>query len=241
MPTDTEATDKKDQVPQTDVVDKSKKEEKKLHENVEIEKEKDKKDFQENFKKEKLDELKTIDEVEKAVEKYWKITDTYWLETVMWWLPWWDIVSSAFSTFYLLHQSWKLPKWKWLKLWDKIKIFWLEFVDVAGEWIGKIWGNVVWWAVWTAIWTIIWSPIPIIWNIIWWVAWWITWYKVWWELWKGIFDYFFKANKRSAEIFKKHCEKLRQEANNQNIEKTEYQKMLDNESKIEKKFQSNQA
>jgi hypothetical protein len=70
MPTDQEEINKKNQSPQADVVDKSKKEEKKLHENVEVETEKDKKDFQESFQKEKLDELKTIDEVEKAVEKY---------------------------------------------------------------------------------------------------------------------------------------------------------------------------
>jgi hypothetical protein len=83
--------------------------------------------------------------------------------------------------------------------------------------------------------------VPIIWNIIWWVAWWITWSIIWWAVWWWIFDYFFKANKRSAKIFKTHCEKLRQEASKQNIEKNSYEKMIENESKIEKKFQSNQA
>jgi hypothetical protein len=50
-----------------------------------------------------------------------------------------------------------------------------------------------------------------------------------------LFDYFFKANKWSAGIFKKHCDKLKKEAQDRNNTAL-VQELTASATKIEQKF-----
>lgn len=177
----------------------------------------------------KLEDQKDVEKIQKMTERYWKIMDGFGVDTVLWWLPGWDIATGAFNSMFFIHQAGKLPKGKWLAWYDKAKIFWLQFVDSFGKPLWKAGAAAALGAWWAALGT--WA-LPIFWTIIWGAAWWLAWYAVWWTL----FDHFFKANKRSAKIFDKHCKKILEEAKNQWVDQFNYKKIENDQSKISSFF-----
>jgi hypothetical protein len=195
------------------------------------EKEKDKADLSAMFEEKKLKNLKTIEDVQHATDQYGKIMDRYGVDTVLWWLPGGDYVSGVFSTFFFIYQWGKLPKGKNLPWIDRVKIFWLQAVDTFGKPAGKIASA----AYLAAQWVILWMAMGPIGAVVWWVAWWVWWYFVWWVL----FDYFFKANKRSAQIFNKHCEKLKEEAQNQGMTQEDIAALQKDQEKLKNHFSQN--
>jgi hypothetical protein len=190
---------------------------------------KDKAELLALMQKDKVD-FKTVEDVEKATEKYSKIMDTWWLDTVLGWIPGGDMASWIFSTLFFLYQWQKLPDGKKLPLKDVFKIFGLQIVDKVGTGAAKVvwaWG----WAVAGGLIGTFLIPIPIVGTAAGAALWWVWWYK------GGgtLFDYFFKANKWSASIFKKHCDKLKKEAQDRNNTAL-VQELTASSAKIEQKF-----
>lgn len=189
----------------------------------------DKAEFLRLMQKDKVD-FKTLEDVEKATERYGKIMDTWWLDTVLWWIPGADMASWIFSTLFFLYQWQKLPDGKKLPLKDVFKIFGLQVVDQVGTGAAKVvwawWWAVAWWIIGTFL-----IPIPVVGTAAGAAVWGIGWYKGWGTL----FDYFFKANKWSASIFKKHCDKLKKEAQDRNNTAL-YNQLTQDAGKIEQKF-----
>lgn len=192
---------------------------------------KDKKEFLDLMEKDKVD-FKTLEDVEKATERYGSIMDKWWLDTVLWWIPGGDMASGIFSTLFFLYQWQKLPDGKKLPLKDVFKIFGLQVVDKVGTGAAKVvWAG--WWAVAGGIIGTFLIPIPLVGTATGAAVWGIGWYK------GGgtLFDYFFKANKWSANIFKKHCDKLKKEAQDRN-NTVLYKQLSQDATKIEQKFSS---
>lgn len=192
------------------------------------EEEQAKKDTQEMFEEQKLKDLKSIEDVQKATDKYGTIMDKYGVDTVAWWLPGGDMVSWAFSTFFFIYQWGKLPKGKNLPWIDRVKIFGLQAVDTFGKPVGKVVSAVYL----AAQWAILGMALGPIGAVVWWVAWWVGWYLVW----SVLFDYFFKANKRSAQIFNKHCETLKLEAQKQGMTAEEIAKLEADQATLRDRF-----
>lgn len=195
--------------------------------NVEQEK-KDKEEMENLLKEDNVKSLKTVEDVQKATDKYWKIMDTYWVDTVAWWVPWWDVASGIFSTLFFIYQWSKLPEWKNLPWYKRAEIFGLQLVDSVGKPVWKTLSAVYLAAQWAILWLALWP----IWAAVWWIWWWIWWYLLWWTL----FDYFFKANKRSADIFNKHCEKIKFEAKKQWMKPEEIAKFEKDHSTLRNLF-----
>lgn len=192
------------------------------------EQEKDKEDLSAMFEEQKLKDLKTIEDVQKATDKYGTIMDKYGVDTVVWWLPGGDMVSWAFSTFFFIYQWGKLPKGKNLPWIDRVKIFGLQAVDAFGKPVGKVFSSVYL----AAQWVILGMALGPIGAVVGWVAGWIGWYVIGWVL----FDYFFKANKWSAQIFNKHCETLKLEAQKQGMTSEEITKLEADQAKLRDHF-----
>lgn len=190
--------------------------------------EKDKAEIKKLTEENNLKKLKSLDDVESATNRYWEIMDTYGVDTVLWWLPGWDVASWVFSTFFLLYQAGKLPEWNKMSFIDKLKIFGLQVVDSFGKPVWKIWWSVYLAAQWAMLWLVLW-PIG---AVVGWVVWWVGWYLFWWVL----FDYFFKANKWSSNIFKQHCDKVKKEALSQGMPWDEVSKLDKDQSKVHKFF-----
>lgn len=194
---------------------------------------KDKAELLALMQQDKVD-FKTVEDVEKATERYGKIMDKWWLDTVLWWIPGGDMASWIFSTLFFLYQWQKLPDGKKLPMKDVLKIFGLQVVDKVGTGAAKVvwaWG----WAVAGGLIGTFLIPIPVVGTATGAALWW-----VWWYTWGGtLFDYFFKANKWSASIFKKHCDKLKKEAQDRN-NTVLYNQLTQDASKIEQKFGNTQ-
>jgi len=231
-----------DQTPESDAAKKLAPERKKLAEEVtqdtatwstekltEEMKAKDKAELLSLMQKDKVD-FKTIGDVEKATETYAKIMDKWGVDIVLWWIPGGDMASWIFSTLFFLYQGQKLPDGKKLPLKDVFKIFGLQVVDKVWTGAAKVvwagWGAVAWGLIGTFL-----IPIPLVGTAAGAALWWVGWYK-----WGGtLFDYFFKANKWSADIFKKHCDKLKKAAQDRNNTAL-YQELTASELKIQEKF-----
>jgi len=152
--------------------------------------------------------FKTVEDIEKATERYGDIMDKWGLDVVLGWF-WWETASGIFSTLFFLYQWQKLPDGKKLPMIDVLKVFGLQLVDVAGTATAKVvwtW----WWAVAGGI--IGTLLIPMAGTVAGALVWWALWYTGG----SSLFDYFFKANKWSADIFKKHCDNLRNQAQARN-------------------------
>lgn len=190
---------------------------------------KDKAEILRLMEKDNVD-FKTVEDIEKATERYGSIMDKWWVDVVLWWIPGGETASGIFSMLFFLYQWQKLPDGKKLPMIDVLKVFGLQFVDVAGTATAKVvwtWG----WAVAGGIIGTILIPIPVVGTATGAAIWWALWYT--WG--SSLFDYFFKANKWSANVFKKHCNKLKKEAQDRNNTLL-VQELTNNSAKIEQKF-----
>jgi len=173
-------------------------------------------------------DFKTVEDIEKATEKYGNIMDKWGVDVVLGWIPWWEVTSGIFSMLFFLHQWQKLPDGKKLPMIDVLKVFGLQLVDTVGTGAAKVMWAWVWAIGGGLIWTLF---MPIVGTAVGAVVLgglWYTW-------WSSLFDYFFKSNKWSANIFKKHCDTLKKEAQDRNNTAL-VQELTASSAKIEQKF-----